>query len=426
MTVVVFALLFLFLFTGFPIAMSLGLSASMVLYFFTTIPMTALPQKVFTGLDSFPLMAVPFFILASNIFTVGGVARRIIRLALALVGHLQGGLAIAGVLACALFAAVSGSSPATVVAIGSIMIPAMISAGYGRNFPIGSMATAGSLGIMIPPSIPLVLYGFVTNESVGKLFIAGIFPGILLAILLMIASYVVARRNNYPMQPRASMSELRLAFLEAMPSLSLPVIIVGGIYGGIFTPTEAAAVAVVVGVVVGMFVHRELRLRDFPKIFVNTGRTTAMLLFIITMAQLFAFILASERIPQLLSETILGYAVQPWMILLLINIILIFAGDFLDPTPIILILAPVFHPIAKEVGIDPIHLGIIITMNMEIGMITPPVGLNLYVASGISGMPLYGVLRAAAPWILVVTVALILVTYIPQISLFLPNLLYGR
>jgi C4-dicarboxylate transporter, DctM subunit len=424
MSAIVFALLIVLLMAGFPIALSLGISTSIVLYYFTNVPLTSIPQKIFTNLDSFPLVAVPFFILASNVFAVGGVAERLIRVCTAFLGHINGGLALSGVAACALFAAVSGSSPATVIAIGSIMIPAMLKAGYPRNYAVGAIATAGSLGIMIPPSIPLVLYGFVTNESVGKLFIAGILPGLLLASMLMLVCYVVARRGNYPRTERVGWSERRRAIKEAAPSMLLPIIIIGGIYGGVFTPTEAAAVAVVVGVVVGMFVHRELKPRDFPKIFVETGKTTAMLMFIITMAQLFAFILTSEQLPHRLSQFVLERDLEPWMVLLVINFLLFLAGDFMDAAPIILIMSPIFHPIAKSVGIDPIHLGIVMVMNMEMGMITPPVGLNLYVASGIAKMPLYDVMKAAAPWILVVVACLLIVTYVPWISLFLPTVLY--
>src|ERR687885_107557 len=302
---IIFPLLFVFLLTGFPIALSLAIATVIYLYYGTNIPLTAIPQKMFTNLDSFPLMAVPFFVLASNIFSVGGVAERLIRMSTAFLGHLYGGLAVSGVAACALFAAVSGSSPATVIAIGSIMIPAMIRAGYPARYAIGSMATAGSLGIMIPPSVPLVLYGFVTNESVGKLFMAGILPGIFQAIVMGLICYYVAKRGNYPMQPKATWPERRAAVIDGIPSLLLPIIIIGGIYGGIFTPTEAAAVAVFVGFLVGMFVYRELKLKDFPKIFLETGKTTAMLMFIITMAQLFAYVLTSEQLPHRLSQFVL-------------------------------------------------------------------------------------------------------------------------
>jgi len=423
-TIPLFVILFILLFGGFSIALSLGISSSAALYYFTNLPLESIPQKIFTNLDTFPLLAVPFFILASNIFSTGGVARRIIRVCNAFFGHVHGGLAISAVAACALFAAVSGSSPATVVAIGSIMLPAMISAGYSKRYAVGVVSTAGALGIMIPPSIPMVLYGFSTNQSVGKLFMAGILPGIFQACVLAGTSYVVARRAGYATQARVPWAERWQALKEALPSLALPIIIIGGIYSGQFTPTEAAAVAVLVGIVVGVFVHRELKWSDFPELFKNTGKTTAMLMFIITMAQLFAFVLTIEQIPHSMAEAVVGLTHEPWMVLLFINLLLILAGDFLDPTPIILIMAPIFYPIAKEVGIDPIHLGIVMTMNMEIGLITPPVGLNLYVASGITKMPLYSVMAAAAPWIVVQCVVLAVVTYWPGLSLLLPNLLY--
>jgi C4-dicarboxylate transporter DctM subunit len=424
LTVPLFVLLFILLFGGFSIALSLGISSSWALYYFTTLPLESIPQKIFTNLDTFPLLAVPFFILASNVFSTGGVARRIINACNAFFGHVHGGLAISSVAACALFAAVSGSSPATVVAIGSIMLPAMIEAGYSKRYAVGVVSTAGALGIMIPPSIPMVLYGFATNTSVGKLFMAGILPGIFQAGVLAGTSYFVARRAGYGTQPRVPWPERWTALKKAAPSLLLPVIIIGGIYSGVFTPTEAAAIAVLVGVFVGVFVHRELKWRNFPELFMNTGKTTAMLMFIITMAQLFAFVLTIEQIPHVIAEAVVSLTREPWLVLLAINLLLILAGDFLDPSPIILIMSPIFYPIAKEVGIDPIHLGIVMTMNMEIGLITPPVGLNLYVASGITKMPLYSVMAAAAPWIVVQCVVLAVVTYWPGLSLLLPSILY--
>jgi C4-dicarboxylate transporter DctM subunit len=270
----------------------------------------------------------------------------------------------------------------------------------------------------------MVLYGFATNESVGKLFMAGVLPGLFQAAVLAFTCYVVARRANYARTAAVTWGERWRAAKSAAPSMLLPTVIIGGIYSGVFTPTEAAAVAVLVGIVVGMFVHKELHWRDFPKIFIDTGKTSAMLMFIITMAQLFAYVLTIEQIPHAIATAVVGVAHEPWMILLLINLLLLLAGDFMDPAPIILIMAPIFLPIAKAVGIDPIHLGIVMTMNMEIGLITPPVGLNLYVASGIANMPLYSVMRAAAPWIVVQCAVLAVVTYWPDLSLFLPTLLY--
>ncbi len=424
MALTVFVMLALLLALGIPIAISLGIASTISLFIFTDIPMMTISQKLFTSLESFPLMAVPFFVLAGNIFNTGGVAQRLINLTNAWVRHVHGGLAIAGVLGCAIFASISGSSPATVIAIGGILIPAMVKAGYDKEYAVGIMANAGTLGILIPPSIPLIVYGFVTNQSAGQLFIAGIGPGILLTIMLVITSYVIARRRGYQRQEPASYRERMKATVEALPSLSLPIIIIGGIYGGIFTPTEAAVVACVAGLVIGLFVHHEMTWRDLPKILSDSAKSTSMLMLIISMAMLFGYILTTEMIPQRLSQAVLSTIGAPWMVLVMINIILLVAGTFLEPTSIILILGPLFYAVTSPLGINPIHLGIIITMNMEVGMITPPVGLNLYVASGISGMKLGQVAKASLPWTIVLILALLIVTYVPQIAMWLPSLLW--
>ena len=424
MATVVFILLALLLAGGIPIALSLGVASTIGLAAFTDVPMMTVSQKLFTNLESFPLMAVPFFVLAGNIFNTGGVAGRLINMTNVWVRHVHGGLGIAGVLGCAMFAAISGSSPATVIAIGGILIPAMIEAGYDKEYAVGIMANAGTLGILIPPSIPMIVYGFVTNQSVGQLFIAGIGPGIMLTVFLIITSYIIARRRGYERQAPATCGERAKATVDALPSLSLPIIIIGGIYGGIFTPTEAAVVACVAGLVVGLFIHHEMTWRDLPKILADSAKSTSMLMLIISMAMLFGYILTTEMVPQRLSEAVLATIGAPWMVLVAINIILLIAGMFLEPTSIILILGPLFYAVTQPLGINPIHLGIIITMNMEIGMITPPVGLNLYVASGISKMKLGAVARASLPWSLVLLLALVIVTYIPIIALWLPNLIW--
>jgi len=424
MGLAVFALLFTCLLSGLPIAVSLGIASFVSIYFFTTDPLPDMAGRIFAGLDKFPLMAIPFFVLAGNIFTSGGVARRLINFTNAWVGHIPGGLSIASIFACALFAAISGSSPATVVAIGGIMIPAMISYGYGRNYAIGSVATAGSLGILIPPSIPLIVYAVTVDQSVGKLFIAGIVPGVLLASSLAFVSFIIAKRKDYQKAKKASFGERMKATREAVWSLTLPVIVIGGIYLGVFTPTESAAVACVVGVIVGLFIHKDLKFKDFPKILVDSSKTTAMLFFIITMAMLFAHILTLERIPHAIAEWIVAWNVGAVMFLVIVNVLLFLAGQFMEPTAMITILAPILFPVAVQLGIDPIHLGIIMTVNMEVGMITPPVGLNLYVASGLTGMPLMDVTRSCLPWLAAVIICLILITYVPVISLWLPGLLF--
>lgn len=424
-SLIIFALLIALLLTGMPISIALGISVLAFLYAFSTIPIEIVSQRLFTGLDQFAIMAIPFFILAGAFLTTGGVAKRLVNFATSLVGHFHGGLALSAVLSCAFFAALSGSSPATVVAIGSIMIPAMVKQGYPKKFGVGVIATSGGLGILIPPSIVMIIYAVSTNTSVGQLFIAGIVPGVLMAVVLMLVTWLVAKKNNYPTMPRASLRKVWKAFRESIWGLLIVIIVIGGIYGGIFTPTEAAAVSAVYAFVVAVFIYKDLKLRDVPKVLLDSANMSAMLLYIITNAILFSFLLTSENIPQQMAQWIVDQGLTPWMFLLFVNVLLFFAGDFMEPSSIILILAPIFLPVALKLGIDPIHLGIIMTINMELGMITPPVGLNLYVASGLARMGLTEVTIAAAPWILVVAAVLMLVTYVPQIALWLPHLMYG-
>jgi len=422
---VIFALLIVLMLTGMPISISLGLTVLTFLFTMTDVPLESVALKLFTGIEKFEIMAIPFFILAGNFLTHGGVAKRMIRFATSVVGHLHGGLALGGVVACALFAAVSGSSPATVVAIGSILLPAMVKQGYPNKFGVGVIGTAGALGILIPPSIVMVIYAVSTNSSIGRLFIAGIIPGLLLAALLMFVTWIVAKKRNYPRMPRASLKEVWASFRESVWGLFLIVVVIGGIYAGIFTPTEAAAMSAAYAFFVSVFIYKDLTLKQVPKVLLDSANLSAMILYIITNAVLFSFLLTSEQIPQALSEWINAMGLSPWMFLVVVNILLLIAGNFMEPSSILLITAPILFPVAMKLGIDPIHLGIIMTVNMEIGMITPPVGLNLYVASGISGMGLTETTKACAPWILVMIAFLLVITYVPIISLWLPNLLMG-
>jgi len=424
-TAALFIMLFVFMLIGMPVAVALGLSSLVTILVFGRDSLASLSLKLFETSEHFTLLAIPFFILSGAFMTTGGVAKRMIRFAIACVGHLRGGLAIASVLACMLFAAVSGSSPATVVAVGSIVIAGMVRAGYPMPFAAGVVCNAGTLGILIPPSIVMVVYGAATETSVGKLFMAGVIPGLVLGLMLMAAIWFLARAKNLPRQPRASLNEVLVAGRDSIWGLMLIVIILGGIYGGIFTPTEAAAVAAIYAFVIAVFVYRDISMRDVPKVLLEAGRVSVMLMFIIANAMLFGHVLTTERIPQAIANAIIAADMSPWVFLLVVNGILILAGDFMEPSAIILILAPIFLPIAVKLGIDPIHLGIIMVVNMEIGMVTPPVGLNLFVTAGITGMSLYQVLRAALPWIVILVLFLVILTYSPWMTLTLPNALYG-
>src|SRR5512134_2056226 len=425
-TAIIFVLLVTLMLTGMPISISLGLTVLSFLFFLTQVPIESVAFKLFTGIEKFEIMAIPFFILAGNFLTHGGVAKRMIRFATSMVGHFYGGLGLGGVLACALFAAVSGSSPATVVAIGSILLPAMARQGYPMKFGVGVIGTAGGLGILIPPSIVMVIYAVSTNASIGRLFIAGIIPGLLLASLLMFVTWFVAKKRKYPCLPKASMATRLRALRESIWGLLLIVVVIGGIYTGIFTATEAAAMSAVYAFVVAVFVYKDMKLKDVPKTLLASANMSAMILYIITNAVLFSFLLTSEQIPQQLTSWITGMGLGTVGFLIMVNLLLLAAGNFMEPSSILLITAPLLFPMAMQLGIDPIHLGVLMTVNMEIGMITPPVGLNLYVASGISGMGLTETTKACAPWILVMIAFLLLITYVPIISTWLPDLLMGK
>ncbi len=423
-TAILFVALLVFMGLGMPIAIALGLSSLLTILLVGTDSLASLTIKVFETSEHYTLMSIPFFVLAGVLMSTGGVARRMVDFATAAVGHLRGGLAIAGVMACTLFAAVSGSSPATVVAVGSIVIAGMVRNGYPLPFAAGVICNAGTLGILIPPSIVMVVYAAVTEVSVGRMFMAGVVPGLLLAFLLAFAVWLRAGKLTLTKRPRASGAEVWRTFRESTWGLMLLVIIMGGIYGGIFTPTEAAAVSAVYAVFVAVVIYRDIGVKQLPHVFLDAGKTTVMLMFIIANALLFAHVLTTERIPQTIAEAIVAAGMTPWMFLLVVNIILLIAGNFMEPTGIILILAPIFFPISQQLGIDPIHLGIIMVVNMEIGMITPPVGLNLFVTAGITKMSLVQVIRAALPWLSILLAFLVLVTYVPSISLFLPQLVF--
>ncbi len=422
-TAVILFLLVALMLTGMPISISLGLTVLSFLYLFTQVPIESVALKLFTGIEKFEIMAIPFFILAGNFLTHGGVARRMIHFATTMVGHFYGGLGLSGVVACALFAAISGSSPATVVAIGSILLPAMVKAGYPMKFGAGVITTAGGLGILIPPSIAMIIYAVATNSSIGALFMAGVIPGLLLALLLGVTTWYVARKNNYPRQRKASWTERGKALREAVWGVLLVFLVMGGIYSGVFTPTEAAAVAAVYAFVIAIFVYKDMRLKDVTQVLISSANMSAMLLYIITNAALFSFLMSYQHVPEEMAGWMLSQGLGQISFLLIANILLLAAGNFMEPSSIILILAPILFPIAIKLGIDPIHFGIIMTVNMEIGMCHPPVGLNLYVASGITKMGITELTVAVWPWLLTMLAFLVLVTYWAPLSIWLPKVL---
>jgi C4-dicarboxylate transporter, DctM subunit len=422
-SLVLFCLLVALMLTGTPISIALGLTVLTFVLTMTHVPMQSVALKLFTGIEKFEIMSIPFFILAGNFLTHGGIARKMINFAVTVVGHLHGGLALAGVVACAMFALVCGSSVATVVAIGSIVLPEMVRRGYPMRFGAGVITVAGSLGILMLPSIPKVIYAIATNTSIGALFVAGLLPGIVLTTMLCTVTWYIARKNNYARMPRASWRERWTSFRDSVWGLMLVVIIIGGIYSGLFTATEAAAVAAIYAFFVSVYVYKAVPLRKVPKVLLQSASMSAMLLYIITNAALFSFILTDENIPHALADWILGKNLGPVGFLLLANLMLLLAGNFMDPSSIILIMAPILYPAAVSLGINPVHLGILIDVNMEVGLCHPPVGLNLYVASGISRLGITELTKAVMPWLITMLVFLVIVTYWPWLSLVVPRAL---
>jgi C4-dicarboxylate transporter DctM subunit len=432
-----FALLLALMATGMPISIALGLSVLTYLFILSSVDPKMVGLKLFTSIDRFEIMAIPFFILAGNFLTSGGVAARMIAFATSMIGHWYGGLGLAGVVACALFAAISGSSVATVVGIGSIILPAIVQNGYPPRFGAGVIATSGALGILFPPSINLVIFAVATSgmqpkgptgaivdsASVGQLFIAGLVPGLMLATMLGATTWYRAWRNDYPRMKRASWGECLRAFRDGFWGLFLIVLVLGGIYSGLFTPTEAAAMAAVYAFFIAVFVYKELKLADVPAVLLKAASMSAMILYIITNAAVFSWLLTSEQIPQSMAEWMTAQGFGTVAFLLVTNIVLLAAGNFMDPAAIVLIMAPILFPMAARLGVHPVHLGILMAVNMEVGLCHPPVGLNLYVASGITKMGITELTVAVLPWLGTMLVFLVMVTYIPEISLWLPGVL---
>jgi C4-dicarboxylate transporter DctM subunit len=435
--ILLFSLLLGLMATGMPISIALGLSVLSYLFILSSVDPKMVGLKLFTSIDKFEIMAIPFFILAGNFLTSGGVARRMIAFATSMIGHWYGGLGLAGVIACALFAAISGSSVATVVGIGSIILPAMVQHGYPPRFGAGVIATSGALGILFPPSINLVIFAVATSgmqpkgptglvvdsASVGQLFIAGVLPGLLLATLLGITTWYRAWRYDYPRMRRASWAQRLSAFRDSFWGLFLIALVLGGIYTGLFTPTEAAAMAAMYAFFIAVFVYKELTLSDVPRVLLRAASLSAMILYIITNAAVFSWLLTSEQIPQSMAAWMTAQGFGTIGFLFVTNIVLLAAGNFMDPAAIVLIMAPILFPMAAALGVHPVHFGILMAVNMEVGLCHPPVGLNLYVASGITKMGITELTVAVLPWLMTMLGFLALVTYWPELSLFLPRIL---
>lgn len=422
MILLVCACFLVMLFAGVPIGIILVAITALSLTLFTSTPLHIITQQLFNALDKFVLLAVPFFILAGSIMTHGSIAKRLINFVNSLVGWVPGGLGMAGILACIFFAAISGSSPATVVAIGSIMVPALIKAGYGEKFSIGLITVSGSLGIVIPPSIPMILYCLIMNVSVAEMFMAGILPGLLIGLCLMVYTYLLARKKGWKIEKRSSLGDIYTAFKEGFWALMLPLVVLGGIYSGVFTPTEAAAVSVVYALVIEIFVYKQLKIRDITDVCEEAAVLSSCLLFILSCAMTFLWLLTAEQVPHQLADIIMNHIQSPWLFLLCVNLLFLALGCFMDDVSAMLILAPLFYETLNRYNIDLVHFGIVMVLNIQMGMLTPPFGLNLFVASGLTKRSLATVARGVIPFLGIMLLCLLLVTYIPAISLLLPDL----
>lgn len=419
-----FGLFILFLLVGTPIAISLGLASTAALIISGKVGTNFIPQGLVTSIDSFPLMAVPFFILSGELMGQGGLSQRLLNTGKIFFGRYSGGLAIIAVATCVFFAAISGSGPATVAAIGAILFPAMAREGYRPSFSAGLVASAGSLGVIIPPSIPMVIYATSANVSVTKMFMAGIIPGLLIGVSLILFAWWQSRRDGQkPQSERISGREALVILWDAKWALLVPVIILGGIYGGIFTPTEAAAVGVAYGLIVGLFIYRELKLRTLYKIFASAALTTATVMLIVGTATVFGRVLAIERIPAMLAELVTETVSNPLVLLALLNVLLLIIGTFMETLAAIIIMTPILLPLVTALGISPEHFGIIMIVNLAIGMVTPPVGVNLFVASRVAQISLTDVIRGAMRPLVLLLILLLIITYVPGLSLWLPSLL---
>jgi C4-dicarboxylate transporter, DctM subunit len=426
MTLFMLLFFFVLVFINAPVLIALSLSSLAALYFFTDLPLMVVTQRMFGGIDKFSLMSVPFFILGANIMKKGGIADRILKWSEVMVGSMKGGLALTTVVACMFFGAVSGSSPATVVAIGGLMYPALKANKYDGGFNVGLITSSGSIALLIPPSISAIIYGAVTGASVGALFMAGAGAGFLYSLAYIAYSYWYARKNDIPPREKTSFQEKLKATKSASWALGIPAIIMGGIYLGVFTPTEASAVAAIYAMIISMFVYKEMNIKDLAKTCFDSAQSTAQLMVLLAAASIFGWVLTVAQVPQTLAELIIGGNFGPYGFLMLVNIMLLIAGMFIDGSSAIIITAPLLYPIAMKLGINPIHLGVIMVTNAAIGMFTPPFGLNLFVAQPATGEKMINIIKGVMPFVIISIIALLVITYFPEISLFLPRLVYGH
>jgi C4-dicarboxylate transporter DctM subunit len=411
-----------FLILGIPIAFVLGLTSFVALLYSGNIPLLLMPKEMFSGTDSFPLLAVPFFMLAGNLMNAGGITRRLINFCNILLGYVRGGLALVNIVASMFFAGITGAAAADASAIGSILIPAMTEEKYDRDFSAAVTAAASTMGPIIPPSIPMIIFGAIAELSVGALFLAGVIPGVMIGLSLMGVAYVISQKRHYPKEKVKSVKDFFIGLKDAFLALLMPAIIMGGILGGIFTPTEAAVVAVVYAFIVSFFIYREIRLKDLPKVLIDSVVTTSILMLVIANSAIFGWILANQQVPQAVAQIFLSISNNKWVILLLLNIFLLFVGTFMETTASLIILTPILFPLAVKVGVDPIHFGLVMVLNLVIGLITPPLGVCLFIACSIAKITLEQIVKAILPFLIAAIAILFIVTYIPQLSLWIPQM----
>lgn len=407
-----------------PIGFALGIAALASLIVSGVMPLVMIPQRMVAGVNSFPLLAIPLFMLAGTIMERGGISRRIVQLASTLLGHVRGGLSAVSILACTFFAAISGSAPGTAAAVGELTIPEMVRRGYAKPYASAVVASASCLGVIIPPSITFIIFGIVANVSIGQLFVGAIIPGLFLAVLLLCVNWLSARRLDYPVETKRTWKERGAAFIDAAWALMLPVIILGGIMTGMFTPTESAAIAVVYGLVISSFVYKELKVADLVPVFYKASLNSAMIILLIAAASPFGWIMIVEQVPQMVSSSILGISTNMYIIFMLMLIMYLALGTFMETSAIILLVVPIFTPIAQQLGIDMVHFGVVTVVALAIGMATPPVGITLFATCSISGVSMGQITRRIVPFLIALIVGLVVLAYVPVLSTFLPRLLY--